>query len=701
MPGIFTPLWKRRVRPVLQSESSECALACLAMVADFHGDQCGLSTLRQRFPGSARGIGLPNLLAFADALGFSARALRTSLAELRSLPLPCILHWNFNHFVVLESITNKGATICDPAFGRRHLEHAELSKAYTGVAVELETHARFRRSEKPQSLRLLDLLRAARTLLRPLARVLVMSFVLQLIALLLPLYSQWVIDEVVVRGDHKLMDLLLIGFSVLTVFGATLKVLRGWLLQSLGAQLRFAWQGGLQEHLLRLPLDWFQKRSTGGIQSRFNSMQSIQQTLTQSAPEILVDGVLALSILFVIVIYAPKLSVLTLGFVAIYALVRVAMMPMLHAKTQAAIASDAAAQTHFLESTRAALTIKSLGAEALRSRGYRNVLAQAINAGLATGRLVVLQGGLNQLVFGMQNLFVIWLAAEKIIAGTLTVGMLIAFLAYQSQFVQRAAALVDRLLEIRLLRVHLQRVADVALSEPENEASGALVLSVHSRPRSGPAQLQLDQLWFRYGSTEPYIIRGLTFSIAPAEHVALSGPSGCGKTSLLKLMMGLIAPERGTVLCDGRELRGGARLQYRQEIAAVMQDDHLLSGSILDNICGFSDSPKRDWARQCSQYAAIEASIDAMPMGFETSVGDLGSALSGGQVQRLLLARALYRKPRLLFLDEASSHLDGKAQASIFEALRQLPISIVSIAHRQETLAFADRVVSLPELQQR
>ncbi|MEM7278537.1 MAG: peptidase domain-containing ABC transporter [Pseudomonadota bacterium] len=699
MSSILSPLWKRRVRPVLQSESSECALACLAMVADYHGDQRGLSVLRQRFPGSARGIGLPNLLALADSLGLSARALRTSLAELGSLQLPCILHWNFSHFVVLESVTNKGATICDPAYGRRHLQQTEVSKAYTGVAVELATHTRFRQSEKPQSLRLLDLLRAARTLLRPLARVLIMSFVLQLIALLLPLYSQWVIDEVVVRGDHKLMDLLLIGFSVLTLFGATLNVLRGWLLQSLGAQLRYAWQGGLQEHLLRLPLDWFQKRSAGGIQSRFNSMRSIQQSLTQSAPEILVDGVLALSILFVIVVYAPNLSVLTFGFVGIYALVRIAMMPLLHARTQAAIASDAAAETHFLESTRAALTIKSLGAEALRSRGYRNVLVHAINAGLATGRLVVLQGGLNQLVFGMQNLLVIWIAAEQIIAGTLTVGMLIAFLAYQSQFVQRATALVDRLLELRLLRVHLQRVADVALSEPETDATGNFSLGLRPRPRSGPAQLQLDKLWFRYGSTEPYVIRELTLCVAPGEHVALSGPSGCGKTSLLKLMMGLITPERGTVLCDGRELRGAARLQCRQEIAAVMQDDHLLSGSILDNICGLSDSPERDWARRCAQFAAIEASIDAMPMGFETPVGDLGSALSGGQVQRLLLARALYRKPRLLFLDEASSHLDGKAQALIFESLRKFPMSIVSIAHRQETLAFADRVVSLPELQ--
>ncbi len=680
---------------MLQSGHGECALASLAMIADYHGHRAGLSALRARSRASGRGLTLANLILLADSLNLESRALRTSLSDLGQLRLPCILHWNLDHFVVLEQVKSGRACIVDPALGRHWLSNAEISVAYTGIALELNPGASFIKSPAPPRLRFRDLFATLTGVFGSFSQLLLLSAVLQFIALLIPLYSQLVIDEVIVASDRELLNLLVLAFLGLTVFNAMISVFRAWLSQAIGAQIRVAWLGGLLSHLLRLPFSWFSSRSVGDVQSRFNSMRKVEQLLTTSAVEALIDGLMASTTLVLIAIYAPQLSLLSLGFVAVYAVLKYAMYPSMKHRSQEAIIASAASESNFLESVRAVLSLKALSAESLRGASFRNRTIDAVNASLRVARLAILQNGASQLLFSSLHLIVIWLAARRIMDGELSVGVLVAYLAYQTQFVQRSAALVDRLLEFRLASVHLERVAEIA-NEPHEIGSGSP--GTLPGPKSAPVALTAVGLWYRYSSMEPFILKNISFAVSPGEHVVLTGASGLGKTTLIKLLMGLVEPERGELRVDGRKLQNAGRARYRSEIGAVLQEDTLFGGSLLENIAGLQNPVDVERAMSSARCASIHEDIQNMPMQYETHVGDMGSALSGGQKQRLLLARALYREPRILFLDEATSHLDAASEQAIYAALRSRDVTIIAIAHRQESIRQADRVIRFSEL---
>ena len=692
MPSItaLNFIGRRRTPVILQNEASECGLACLAMVASYHGHNTDLAAIQRRNLGVGRGARLADLIQIAARLQLAARPVKVSLDDLHHLQLPAILHWDFCHYVVLTKVGNGHVVIHDPASGIRRLDRATLSQHFTGVALELSPDTGFQAVEERRRISLRELIGRVQGLPRAVSTIVLLALALETFTLAAPLFMQLVVDSAVVSNDADLLSLLAIGFLLLGLIRVGVSTLRGWVVMVLSNQLNLQLLGNLFRHLVRLPLVFFERRHLGDVVSRFDSMGVIQRTLTGSFLEAIIDGLMVVTTLVMMLVYSAKLTAMVGAAVLVYAAVRVLLYRPLRQAQEEEIAKRAKQQSHFLETVRGMQSVKLFSRQVLRRAQYEDLLADQFNAGIRVQRLGIVYQAVNGATFAIENIAVIWFAARLILDGQFSVGMLFAFVAYKQQFVARATALVEKAIEVKMLGLHSERVADIALSEAEADNAGGIV-------PGGEAALSvsLHNVGFRYSANEARVLDAVDLRIAAGESVALVGPSGCGKTTLVKLILGLLPCDEGEVRIDGIALERLDRDAYRRQVGTVMQDDQLFAGSIADNIAFFDPAP--DWQRvaHCARMAAIHDEIAAMPLQYHTMVGDMGSVLSGGQKQRVLLARALYKRPRILVLDEATSHLDVEAERLVSEAVMQLSLTRIIVAHRPETIATADRVIEL------
>ncbi len=688
--GLFDGLqwgWRRKLPVMLQTEAAECGLASLAMIARFHGHDVDLPSLRRKYSTSLKGANLARVMEMAARLGFETRPLRLELEELPELKTPCILHWDLNHFVVLKRATARGAVIHDPARGVLKLTNPEISKHFTGVALELVPRADFSPVKARQSISLRALTGKVRGLSGALTQIFVLALALEVFALVGPFYLQWVLDQVLVSADKNLLTLLGIGFLLVALFQAAISAVRAWTITWLGAMLNVQWITNVFAHLLRLPLDWYEKRHVGDVVSRFGSMNTIQQTLTTGFVAAILDGIMASLTLVVLALYSLKLTGIVLAAFALYAVLRWFTYQPLRRAQEDQIIYQARQHTELLEAIRGAQTLKLANQQQSRTARYANAVVETVNRNIAMQRLNIAFTSGNQLIFGIEKVALIWLAAVLVLNGTFTAGMLVAFAAYADQFVTRAASLIDKGIQFRMLGLHAERVADIALTEPERHVESAWDAPL---PK---AEIEVRNISFRYADGEPWILKNCSLHVPAGSSVALAGPSGCGKTTLAKIILGLLEAQEGEVLYGGIDVRRLGLGRYRSQVGAVMQEDQLFAGSIADNIACFDPESSPLHVEAAARLAAIHDDIAAMPMGYQSLVGDMGSALSGGQKQRLLLARALYRRPKLLVLDEATSHLDIDRERQVNAAVNRLAITRIVIAHRPETIASAQRVL--------
>lgn len=694
---------------VLQTEAAECGLACLVMAAAHHGLKTDLATLRKRHPLSLKGATLVDLLRIAQHMQLTARPLRAEMEHLAGLQLPCILHWDLNHFVVLTEVKTrlggaKRAVIHDPAQGVRELSFAEVSKHFTGVALELSPGSGFEPKVEKQTVTLQQLMGPVTGLKRSLLQIFALALALETFMLLSPFFMQWVVDGVLVSADRDLLLTLGLGFGLLVLIQVATGAARSWAVLYLSSHLNLQWLGHVFAHLLRLPVAWFEKRHAGDVMSRFGAVQEIQQTLTTSFIEAVLDGLLVVLTLAMMWVYSPVLSGIALGAVLLYAAAKWLLFRPLREATEEAIVFDAKKNTHFLESLRGVQAIKLYNRQEDRHAQFMNKVVDAMNAHITTRKLDLSLGVIHKLVFGLERVAVVWVGALLVLDRSFSVGMLFAFFAYKEQFALRVSGLIDKAVELKMLKLQGERLADIVLTAPENQGlplavplSAPVAASGTQPSERRPAILELRDVAFAYSEGEAQVLQNLSLSIERGESVAIVGPSGCGKTTLLKVMLGIHEPQGGELLVDGTSLSRWGLRAWRDMIGTVMQDDVLFAGSVIDNISFFDAEPDLDWVRRCAQLAAVEDEIDDMPMGFHTLVGDMGCSLSGGQRQRLLLARALYKRPQILFLDEATSALDVERERMVNQAVRELSITRVIVAHRPETIASVGRVVVLKE----
>jgi len=659
------------------------------MVAAFHGHEVDIATMRRRFSISMKGTTLRTMIDVAAAIGLSGRPIRCEPEELSDLRLPAILHWGMNHFVVLASVRRDKIMIHDPAHGRLIVANSVVREKFTGIALELTPNASFARIRERNPLKLGSLFSLNGGVSRALVQTGLISLLVELLVLASPFYMQFVIDETLLRNDFGLLSVLAIAFAMLVLFRVLASALRGLTAQFISNVVAFDMKGRIFNHLVRLPFDWFQKRQVGDVQSRFWAVRAIQTFVSQGALTGILDGLLGSLVLVMMFAYSPLLMAVVVGSIFAYALVRIITFKMMKRFAADAIFTDAREQTRFLETLRAMQTIKAAGSENIRETQYRNAAAASINSQIRSGNINIGYLAAEQAIEGFTHVLVIFLGAKAIMSGDLTLGMLTAFLAYKGQFVTRFTNMVEQLFAWRLLDIQLERLSDIVLTPKDQRID----FGGYDGPIAG--RMECRSLSFRYAFGEPLVLSQLNLVIEPGECVAIVGASGCGKSTLAKLLSGLHTPSGGEVLIDGRPLQDWSNRSLRSQISYVSQDDQLLAGSVAENIAFFADEIDMDRVQQSAMTACIHDEICAMPMGYESLVGDMGSSLSGGQKQRVLIARALYRSPRILIMDEATAHLDVSNEMAIANKLDALTITRIVIAHRPETIAAAHRVVML------
>lgn len=683
---------------ILQTEIAECGLASMAMIAGFYGHKLDMPAMRKRFSANLKGMNLQQLIELGDKLGLASRALQCPMEDVQKLTFPCIVHWDLNHFVVLTKVAGKGInakySINDPAVGKRTLAKNEFSKHFTGICLELTPTKKFTAKNEQKNMKLSQLWQSISGLKTGLAKLIGLSLVLQLFVLLSPYYMQWVVDEVLIGFDQPLLTVLAIGFAIIAVVSVITDAVRSWLILRLSSVLNMQMGVNLLSHLLRLPMNYFESRHVGDIVSRFGSLAQIRERITTGFVETLVDGVMAITVLIMMALYSIKLTLVVLGAISLYTLVRLVLYRPLHQTTEEMIQNSAKEQSNFLENIRGMQTIKLFSKESQRQNTWQNRYAEVINSEIRLGRLQISFQSFNKLLFGLENVIVIYFAAIMVMSNSLTIGMVLAFIAYKKQLTDRFTNFIEQIIQFKMMRLHLDRIADIALTPQEANREGDSMFS-QAESNEPKGQLKLENICFDYGQDNTPILNKLNLTIQAGESVAITGHSGVGKTTLMKIMLGLLQPTSGKILLDGKDISHLGLVKYRQHIAAVMQDDTLLAGSIADNICFFDPQANYLKVEQCAILAALNDDINNMTMGFNSMVGDMGSNLSGGQRQRLLLARALYQSPKVLFLDEATSHLDKANEAKISEQIQHLAMTRVMVAHRQETINMADRVYVL------
>jgi ATP-binding cassette subfamily B protein RaxB len=657
------------------------------MLAVHLGIATDLAMLRRQIRISLKGATLTQIIRVGQALGLSTRAVTCSVEELAQLRTPCILHWRFNHFVVLAGVTPNGLNLYDPARGVVFESFETVRKAFTGVALEVSVAAPPQRSRPPLQLKLGGLIAPDGDTLRKFGAGLALAFICEALLLVTPFYLQTVIDQVLGKGDVSMLNTLVVAFGLLLLLQVAANTMRQLTFQFLSHVTVFDITARVVRKLLQLPIRYFRDRELGDIQHRIQAMARVQQFVVQALPGLMLDSIFIVLIVAMMSIYDARLTLMMLATLAIWCLWRALILPYGLRLANDTAQAEATVQTHLLESLRVMQSIKSVNGEQQRESQWRNLFANAVNARIRAGNLSIADALLRQLLFQGARILAIYQLARNGLQGAISVGMISAYVAYLGMFTTRAMGIVDRVLEYKFLAVPLERLADIVFSESE--------LRVDDVRECGLGDVTLDTVSFAYTQGESAILENCSAVLRADDFTVIAGASGSGKSTLLQLIAGNEQALTGVITLGTDPVQRWSRRNLRSQIAVVFQGDALLKGSVADNIALFEHEVDMDRVRQAAIDCCIANEIESFPMAYETRVGDLGSALSRGQVQRILLARAFYREPRLLLLDEVTSGLDPALERRVIAAISRHPASKIVVAHSDLMLQAATRILWL------
>lgn len=704
----FTP-WREmgRLPSILQNEDGECGLACLAMMSGYFGAKIDLTHTREKVGRPLSGMTLHDMMNGASRLGLASRAVRVGLDSLAELQLPCILHWDMNHYVVLKKVNSKKVVLHDPRCGIVHLNLDKFSEYFTGVAIECLPNESFEAANKIEVPTLRSVVGKTTGLWGALAQIFVMALALQTIGILSPAAMQWLIDSGLQSSDKSLLLTIIAGMCLMLIINIVIGTARSWMVMYLTINLGYKWSSRVLHHLLHLPLDFFERRHLGDIMSRISSVSAIQGTITSGVIEGVLDGILAICFLAMIWHFNGTLAATAVVSLLLLIILQSIVFGISKRMGNESIVANAKVSSILMESLRGIRAIKLFGRSEHRLNLWQNLSVESININIRQAWIGIIVGTISTIISSGQRILAIYIAAGMIFDGSFTVGMLFAYLSYQDQFTSRAASLVGLFFNLRMLRLHFERLSDVVLTEPEGityiqssesdiQASTAEFRDAGGRIGEGDEKfVEFDAVSFRYADFEPLVIENLSFSTRGSACTVFTGKSGVGKTTVAKLILGIYKPESGVIRINGLPLNYINLEELRNMISCVMQDDTLFAGTIHSNIAMFDRVVDKSWMEQCAKVACIHDDICSMPMGYYSMIGDMGAALSAGQKQRILLARALYRKPQILILDEATSNLDVETEQRMNSNLSQLNVHRIYIAHRPQTIMFGDAVINL------
>lgn len=675
---------------IFQAESNECGLACLAMIGSYHGYKVDLHGLRTRFGPVALGSSAKHLLNLASQIELRGRALKFDLHDLKNLKLPAILHWNMDHFVVVKKIGRRSITVHDPAAGIKQYTIRELGFHLTGIALEFSPTANFKKNKKTSNIPIARLFKDIEFTSRNVAQIFIMTLVIQLLALLNPLYLQLVIDQGLIKGDAELVLMLGLVFAVVILLKSAVVHLRGMYLLQFGNRIGFQLLGNSAHHLLSLPSDFFSRREMGDIVSRFGSLDNIRKLITQEMITVVVDGIFSVITLAMLFLYSPLLASVVLSIVSLVVIVRLGSISHERNLRKLSLITYAKQQTKFMENIRSIRTSKVNGIELDRLSEWETDLVGQLNSSFGLESFHISLGTFQSIVLGIENIVVIYLGANAVIGSSMTLGQLMSFIFLKQHFSSSVFAMLPKLSELRMLNLEVERVSDFLATPKESTAAENSFISF-----SAGKKIEFRNLSIFYpGSTVP-LTDNLNFEIETGQCIALTGSSGCGKSTLLKTLLKLEPNYRGEIIIGGHTLEKMSRHELRAQVSAVMHDDVLLSGDLAYNInLGIGTADHEKLTRLCAELGINEL-IESLPLGLCTEVGELGNLLSAGQMQRILLARALYRSPKLLLLDESLSHLNHEAAAQLLHVLKKSGATIILVTHDARLISLTDKELRL------
>ena len=701
-PGVIKK-FGRKLPMVYQAEAAECSLACLSMVAGYHGNHISITELRRLYPVSMNGLTVRDVLDISKSLGLSSRPLRCEIEQLKAVKLPAMLHWDLQHFVVLEAITPTHYLINDPGRGPRKIDRKTLSCFFTGIVIDFEPNQEFRKREGSDALTITDLVGPIRNWRRTIFIIVGLSAILELLLLTQPLFIRSIVDVGLnLSIDSIIYRLTGILLVVALLYGA-IGALRDYVVLRAGTALNLEMMRNLFQHVLSLPLSFFEKRPIGHLIERYRVTGDIERFVVSDLPLALIDGAMTLlSLALVFTISAPLASI-SLTTLIVYYLVRALTYKHLRGKEEAMVWAKGEESGFLIETLRSIFTTKVNALEKNRYHAWTNLYTRLIDSQRAFGVADLSLRGARSIIVGINVATLLFVASLQVSATVITVGSLFAVLFYNSHFVLRSIGLVERYFEYRLLSVRLERIEDLVFTDPEADVRNSGARSKSAHPDGAPiarklnGDIELCDVEFQYSPQDPLILSGASLVISRGEFVALVGDNGSGKTTLLKLLLGLYPPTSGQIKYDNYDLSGMSLVNMRKQLGIVTQDDQLYAGSLVENISAFDPEVDLDRVVSCSSLATVQDDIEALPMGFNTRVGDLGSPFSEGQTQKLYLARALYRDPAILMMDEGTANLDQRSETEILRNLAVLPCTKILIAHRSATIKKADRVLLLED----
>lgn len=703
---------KRRLPMIFQTETAECGLTCLAMVAGYHGMNIGVSELRTRSPVSLKGLSMRGLSKIASQIGMNARVLRCEIDDLRIVSRPALLHWDLQHLVVLKRATGTKFVIHDPSRGIRVLRRGEISDHFTGILIELNPTSDFKKAARKRKLKILDLVGSLTRIRLTLVQVLALSILLELLVLIQPLFIRSVVDLAITNKDLALVHAVAGLLAVAALLQGFANFTRDYAVLRAGTTLNFQMAQRIFGHALKLPLGFFERRPIGHLIERYRATDYVEDFLISSLPLALIDGlvtVLSLSLVFFLSIPLGFLSVFT---VAAYFAVRASRYQATRTREQDLVWSKGEENGYLIETLESIFTTKVNALEENRYSNWSNYYTALVRAQRRFGTVNITQRSAKTALIGLNLAFFILIAVSGVFSNAMTIGTLFAILFYNSHFIIRSMTLVERIFEFRLLSVRLDRLEDIVFAETERGQPHQLPDIAEPLIESGPivsvepkspveprvslkGQITIHNLSFRYSPVDDLVLRDVSCQIERGEFVALVGENGAGKTTLMKLLLGLYLPTDGTVFYDDADISQMELPLLRSQIGVVTQSDQLLTGTVAENIALFDPEIDMEHVAECAELACIRRDIEKIPMGYSTRVGNIASPFSQGQTQKIFLARALYRRPRILIMDEGTANLDAPSEDSVLTNLENLPLTKLMIAHRAATIRRATRVLSL------
>jgi ATP-binding cassette subfamily B protein len=686
----------RRFPLVEQAEEMDCGAACLAMICRHYDIPMTLGKLRELANVTTQGATLDSLARVGESLGFTTRGVQCTYDALLGFELPFIVHWEGYHYVVVYGVSKRQVWVADPALGFRQIGVEEFERGWSGTCLVFTPGQNLVQLTAARSpwVRFVSYLRPYRKIL---AHLVMATFVIQVLGVVPPLIIQNILDGVIVHENVSLLHLLISGLIITNLSSQLMSTIRAFLANFMVRNMDFAMMSQFFKHTLSLPFSFFAKRKTGDIFARFQENQTIRAFLTESTVTTVLNLLMVFIYFTILFLYNVRMTLLLMAFVVPIMVLTVVATPKIKNYAREVFSTSTEAKAFLMEALGGVETIKGMGIERPVRLKWEKKYAKALEVQYRAQKFNVVVGLGSQLLNAATTIAILWVGASQVLAHQLTIGQLMAFNALMGSVLTPLMGLVALWSQVNDAGVAMERLGDVLDMEPEQRpqdiASRVVLPDLQG-------EIRLESVYFRYGNDESaYVLENISFDIKPGELVAIVGRSGSGKTTLAKLLVGFYPPTDGRLVVDGYDMSVIDKEYYRAQVGYVMQSNLLFSGTIAENIASGDEAPDRRRIEEVAKMADAHAFIRKMPLGYEQIVGERGVRLSGGQIQRLCIARALYHDPRLLVFDEATSALDTQSESNIIHSMHDIlkGRTAVIIAHRLSTIMRADKILVLYE----